>query len=266
MIEVGDRVRDTTFTFKALLSVITAIPIVVGMYKAYRTFTDFDEQGSREIGSRPTVQDEKLNPWYSDDYIPTTLDVGSLSASWKTMAFDRVCNEVAKNCYYAVARYKRDGIAKMRTLRILCVGGNLCVTNNHNIPDFDCKLSIITSEQKNGVSSNFEMFLGKDDILRFPEEDLAYFRVACMPPRRSLLDMFPGKTFKTQSNGALVSRSELGVPTFDMVRGIHEKIQTTTMGDFASWAVSLKRNTEMGECGTALVGDTPVGPVILGLH
>lgn len=266
MIEVGDRVRDTTFTFKALLSVITAIPIIVGMYKAYRTFTDFDEQGSREIGSRPTVQDEKLNPWYSDDYIPTTLDVGSLSASWKTMAFDRVCNEVAKNCYYAVARYKRDGIAKMRTLRILCVGGNLCVTNNHNIPDLDCKLSIITSEQKNGVSSNFEMFLGKDDILRFPEEDLAYFRVACMPPRRSLLDMFPGKTFKTQSNGALVSRSELGVPTFDMVRGIHEKIQITTMGDFASWAVSLKRNTEMGECGTALVGDTPVGPVILGLH
>lgn len=264
--EAGERVRNATFAFKALLGFITAIPIAIGMYQAYRTFAGHDEQGSREIGSRPVAQDEKPNPWYKDDYVPTTLDVGSLSASWKNMAFDKVCAEIAKNCYFAKARYMRDGVAKMRTLRILCVGGNLCVTNNHNIPEMDCKLSITTSEQKGGVSSNFEMFLGKDDILRYPEEDLAYFRVACMPPRRSLLDMLPGKTFKTQCNGALVSRAEPGAPTFDMVRGIHEKVQTTSMGDFPSWAVSLKRNTEMGECGSALVGDTPVGPVILGLH
>jgi hypothetical protein len=264
--DVGDKVREMTFSSKALLGVLTAIPIVMGMYKAYQAFASFDEQGCRETGARPTAQDEKPNPWYSDNYVPTTLDVGTLSASWKTMAFDKVCSEVSKNCYHVVARYMREGVAKMRTLRVLCVGGNLCVTNNHNIPDLDCRLTITTSEQKGGVTSNFEMFLGKDDVVRFPEEDLAYFRVACMPPRRSLLEMFPGKTFKTQCNGALISRADTGTPTVDLVRGIHEKVQTTSMGDFESWAMSLKRNTEMGECGTALLGDTPVGPVILGLH
>jgi hypothetical protein len=181
---------------------------------------------------------------------------------------EQVATKVFRNCFYAVARYEREG-PKSREIRLFGLGGNLYVTNNHNIPERDVTLDVVTHRTSGGVSRNFSFFLGKDDTFRLPEKDLVFFRIGCTPPLPNLINLIPGQGFRTVCPGALCSRDEQGeeqTHTLTGIRYAEAHYVRELDSSFASWESGVDRNTQKGMCGSVMLGLTPSGPMILGLH
>ncbi len=269
MVELGQKARSARIPNKVVLTVITVVPLLAGAAYIWKHLTAFQLQGSRDIGERPKANDEKENPWYRDDYEPSTFDVGVLSASWKNRPIDLVAEKIYRNIFFATARFERDGVKKKREMRILCVGGNLCVTNNHNIPEVEVNLTVVLSKQTPGVGNNFEFKLGKEDTFRLPESDLVFFRIGCMPPKANLVDIFPSENFRTVCNGALLGRNAEGSDETRALRGIKFDPEFYTHQldrKFKSWVYSAAEATVNGDCGSVVLGFAPTGPTILGLH
>jgi hypothetical protein len=142
------------------------------------------------------------------------------------------------------------------------------VTNSHNIPEEDCTLSIVAGEACEGVNACFKFFLGKFDVFRLPESDLVFFRIGCMPPKKNLIDLLPASTFHCVAKGFLLGRAADGVPTRNAVSAAVLNLAYRAQMDktFRSWTCKVAADTVDGDCGTPMVLETPVGPIIAGLH
>lgn len=269
MVSLGDRVRNATIKEKLFLAFISIVPTVATIAAIYKAWTRLNVQSSSEEGERPTTKDEKPNPWYRDDYEPSVFDVGTLTRSWKALSMEKVGEKVFRNCLYAVAKYDRDGVPKSRKMRVLGLGGNLYVTNNHNIPEQDIKLEVVMQRRSLGVSQNFTIFIGEKDVYRRPDRDLIFFRIGCAPPLPNLLDLLPGESFRGVCNGVLCGRDEMGNDEFQPMRAItyDPSSYAFELGtSFPSWCARVERDTVKGMCGSTVLGFTQSGPMLLGLH
>jgi hypothetical protein len=268
MVVYGDRVRGYTMKHKLLLAFLMVVPTVAGIATMYKAWKKLSLQSSADEGERPTAKDEKPNPWFRDDYEPSVFDVGTLSRSWKPRKMEEVGEAVFRNCVFATARYEKNG-PKSRKMRLLGLGGILYVTNNHNLPDSDFELDVVMQKRTIGVSSNFTIFIGKKDVYRRPDRDLAFFRIGCAPPRKNLLGLLPGESFRTICNGVLCGRNEEGLDETNVLRAITYNPDSYVYElerSFPSWGATVDQNTEKGMCGSAVLGFAPSGPTILGLH
>nr|UDL17006.1 MAG: nonstructural polyprotein [Biomphalaria pfeifferi virus 3] len=269
LVTVGQKVRAARTQHKLLLAFLTAAPLLLGAAYVWKQYHSFEMQGASDVGGRPTARDEKENPWYRDDYAPSTFEVGKLTASWKALSREQVSAKVQKNVLYATAHYMRDGLPKMRAMRLLCVGGQVYVTNNHNIPQLDVKLRIKAGPQVEGIGSNFEFALGMKDTYRMIDKDLVFFRIGCMPPKANIMELIPRDNFKGTFNGDLVGRTPEGeshVRPVQAVKYLPSFYTKELERYFQSWSYWSKDSTVSGDCGTVLVGYAPTGPAILGLH
>jgi hypothetical protein len=267
MSRIGDAVRSSFVAKSALLSLLVGLPMAAVAYKAYKQAQKFDLQSSWQEGGRIDAHDEKPNPWYRDDYRTSEFDVGMLTSSWKALSQEQVAAKVARNCAYAEARYTRDDREKRRPMRLLALGGQLYVTNNHNIADVpEMMLSIHLNTREVGVGSSFEFRLVTSTVFRMPEKDLVFFIIGSVPPKTNLLDLLPGTDFKTVCNGLLMGRSPEGIPEQMYLRAITKGNKETEIGEFTSWLYQTRQNTVMGQCGSPVLGMTPSGPMIMGLH
>jgi len=268
IVSFGDRMRKHVVKHRVLYAFLSFVPTAVAIAAAWKMWNSPIAQSSAEEGVRPTAKDEKPNPWYRDDYEPSTFDVGALSSSWKALSVEQVAQKVYRNCLYAKARYERDG-PKSRTMRIFGLGGNLYVTNSHNIPELDVTLDIVMQKKTAGITTNFSFFVGAKDTYRMPERDLVFFRIGCAPPLPNLLDLIPAQGYRTVCNGALCGRDENGVDETTAMRAIRfeeqKKIHALSQ-NFDSWTAQVDVDTVKGMCGSVVLGFTPSGPMLLGLH
>nr|WBY66461.1 MAG: nonstructural protein [Eriocheir sinensis marnavirus 2] len=264
---IGDAVRSNRMTQSALLALVVGLPLAAMAYKTYKQLQTFDLQSSWTEGERIHATDEKPNPWYRDDYRTSEFDVGMLTSSWKALNQEQITAKVQRNCAYAEAKYQRDGVTKLRPMRLLALGGQLYVTNNHNIADVpEMMLSIHLNSREIGVGSSFEFRLVTSTVFRMPDKDLAFFLIGSVPPKTNLLDLLPGEGYNTVCNGLLLGRSPEGVSEQMLLRAISKGIKTTELGGIPSWLYQTRQDTVMGQCGSAVLGMTPVGPMIMGLH
>lgn len=157
------------------------------------------------------MKDEKPNPWFRDDYVPSSFECGRLVSSWKNMSESDCLAKVSRNCIYATARYMREDGAKCRDFRAFCVGGHLYVTNAHNIP-YDIatmQIDVIMGQATSGVNNNFSFRLNAQDVYRETENDLCFFRINCTPPKTDLCELLVEPTYKTQASGHLLDRKSV---------------------------------------------------------
>jgi hypothetical protein len=253
---------------KMLYGLLVAIPTIIGMYKMYSRVST-TVQGSKDTGSRLNVKDEKPNPWFRDDYVPSSFECGRLVSSWKNMSESDCLAKVSRNCIYATARYMREDGAKCRDFRAFCVGGHLYVTNAHNIP-YDIatmQIDVIMGQATSGVNNNFSFRLNAQDVYRETENDLCFFRINCTPPKTDLCELLVEPTYKTQASGHLLSLGPNGVFTPIILKNIRRDLSYSPDGnEYNFWRAATTRETVKGECGSITLAFTPQGPAVLGLH
>jgi hypothetical protein len=229
------------------------------------------EQGNvlEAIGSKPASLGEPANVWQQKQYVPSTIDIGRHTLSWKGMDDQQVKRCLANNCVFM--RFKQPDGVSWKVARCFGLGGQYFLTTNHSIPEFsgDLQCHVIRSPEVHGPTGNVFFRLPEKDIRRNPQKDLVVFRCRAIPPMRNVMDLFirerltgfrgPAYYYGRARDGHLVSKE---------VGGVHEGTHyNERMGcQTQIWWGRSDKPTELGDCGSILIVRSGTGPIIAGIH
>lgn len=225
---------------------------------------------SKDVGTRPVAQDEKQNVWYKDTFELTTFDASPLTTSWNDQTHEQVCGTVSRNAVNIRVRRQLDGGQWKRTdCKAFCVGGNLYVTNNHNIPTDLCEVEAVLGPVSTGLKNAIKFQLGSSVVHRVPERDLVFFRCRAIPPKRDLRGLFSKDGIKGGVyKGTLVTRQEDGeimkrqLDAYRYVGELNYSLARTSMGMVGRTTPA----TRVGDCGGVALFETGKGPILAGIH
>lgn len=270
----GDSIRSSSIKSKMGYAALCAFPAIIGLYKVYNVLypqTQGNEMSvtSESVGARISTQDEKPNPWFRDEFIPTEMDIGRLTKSWKGVPLEIVKKTVANNVVAINVFYDRDGDRKMRPGKAICLGGQWYMTNAHSLYGAEMDVELVQSSPVQGITSNVKFKLFSDSVRFIKEKDLAFFKVTCLPPKKDITQLFPSHKYKTVCGGYLVKRSPDGEIVYNGVHNI-KRVNEHKVLDLGltldSWFMNVDNNTQSGDCGSVLLAISPQGPMLLGIH
>jgi len=220
------------------------------------------------------TRDDKVNPWIKDELVLSDFYVPSRSQGWKNMSHEFVQSRIAQNVVSLQAQFVRDGEVKHVPATAVCVVGHIYMTNNHSLPaDIDEYEVHLSDMPANGnITSNVKFMLAQSTVLRIPEKDIAFFLCRATPPRADLTSLFLKNEFpQLYCNGFYIHCRAGSRACVNQVEAIH--FATPELGDMrlTGWFGRVGMNarsehTRFGDCGSPLVGMTPAGPIILGIH
>jgi hypothetical protein len=228
-------------------------------------------------GASEFARDEKPNPWIKDEMILSEFYVPSKTKGWKGLSREHVLSRLCKNVVSIRSEYERDGQMAYKPATALCLHGHIYVTGSHCIPEDVESVRMFVSDmpESGNINSNFDYLVQQSAILRIPSKDLAFFQCRVTPPRADLRDLFLKQRFEQLvCNGAYIHCKFHSVATTNALDCIRFEVPDAADVRLPGWFGELtydrdsthSRNTELGDCGSPMVGFTPAGPMILGLH
>lgn len=229
-------------------------------------------QGAAALkGSQPeSTGDKKENVWYKDTFECTSFDVSPSTLSKAHWSMDQLVKFVSPNCISYTARVIRDDSVVERYGKATCIGGHTYLFNNHCIPFDSFELSIIFQNSKDGVSQNFTTLVTPVQMKRFPSKDVLLIQLPSIPPKKDIRCLFAKESFEGRFDCEYVQRSKEGsivrfnakAPKKFAFAYSNDEVSIDTNG----WKTSVTEDTVMGDCGSLLVTNTALGPLILGIH
>ena len=280
----GNRVSEKIGVSKFLLQISGAAMVTYGLYKTGKKVLNmfhYDLQGNNlskedfkvhdtKVGSAPKPDtDARVNVWYKDDYETTNFDVSPTVSSAVGLGFDRVAQMLSKNCVHATIRRTVDGVVIPRHIKMICIGGNNYITNNHNLPpNLDLSVELIHTQTTSGVNGNLTFLLTQSEIKRYAHLDLAALRIRNLPPKKVIVDYFCKDTFRGQFCGSYIKRDMNGEVVHNELQNIRfqPKFSDELGITLQTWSGYSTQVTLKGDCGSMLLANAPCGPVILGMH
>jgi len=201
-----------------------------------------------------------------DYYYSETTELTSFQGSEKAkcMNLEDLSKRVERNVLYA----ELSGSTHTSVCRLLGVGQNYYITNNHSLPEGLDSASILMGMDKNGVTMKSECHLSEHDVVRDISKDLALIRLVSVPPRKSLLDYFLNEQPTGNSEGHYIDRAASGrIDRYDMKHIRYEPVKAKNLQDNLNCATSLiSIETYTGQCGMPLVAQSGQSKGILGIH
>lgn len=230
------------------------------------------QNAQSDEGKTPIITStEKQNPWYKDTYVTTPFDTSNTITSTLSGNFQDFVNKIGNNCVYATMTYSRNGGTPSRNFKMVCLQGTQYITNNHSFPTdiSNIVLTIIIEDPQKGINNNLTMNIFEHDITRFVEQDLCILNLTALPPKKSIIKFFPKQNFSGRFNGIYLQRLSDGslrktiVNSLNKVDNYPYKPLNRTID---TWMGKVTEPTVIGECGSLLIGQTPTGYAILGIH
>jgi len=283
---IGARINKKLGHHKQVLSILTGLTSALIMYKTYARLSDYwdkevmapqthatkkkeeDVENTDENGHAPIIDDDstKVDVWYKDDYETTSFDITPVISSLKGLPSSQYRDIVLRNCVH-FRSYKSEEVS--RPVHAICVTGHIYLCNEHGLPNLDeFYLKITQQNQSNGVNSNIKILVTSDMIVRYPEKDVAFIELKCLPPKKNIVNFFAKDSFRGKSKGYYLSRNEDGSIFQKNISNIsfrphmvHDVLKISEC-----WFGRVDTPTDMGDCGSLMIADSPVGPIILGIH
>lgn len=265
--------RSTTFGtgYLAVLNTLLSVAALTAVYSVVTwLFPKQKKRGVKQGTSESDLftKDEKPNPWYKETYTPSKFDYSPLTTSWKSLKPAQVEERIMRNVLHVRASYTNaKGDKCGRDYRILCLEGQMYVTNSHNVPVDDVMMTVVQTASTSGISSNFKVRLHPGDFYRDPQHDLVFFRLRCTPPKASLTGLLVTEKFTGICPGAMLVRNEDGSTQRIGLQALQRSIED--VGDTVNMLLVRGEAdivTISGHCGSPYLGYFPMGPVLLGLH
>ncbi len=152
--------------------------------------------------------------------------------------------------------------------RLLGVGGEYWLVNNHCIPPGVDHVRVVMARDKGGVGMTIETSIEESLISRDPVNDLALVRLRSVPLRKDLRSYFPATMPTGNAVGEYVDRNDSGdIGVYEMSHITYasryiDDIQTTL--NVATSRCSVE--TERGMCGMPLIALCGEAKAIIGIH
>lgn len=260
-------VRDNKWKSLAIGSLFLAIPACLAAARLYR---QLQLQGTESLGGRISAKDEKENVWTTNEYVPSQMEYGRLTMSWNALDFTKVEEIVSRNVMYAELTYERlNGSTVetvMKVMRLTALGGQMYVTNAHNIPVDQGVLRVVPRPQSEGMGETFTVTLTNIRKFRVPDRDLIFLEMRNVPARFSVAKLLASESFRTQCDGVMLARGASGCLDRVAFQNARKIVTPTEIGVHVGYEVVPSRPTLAGECGSPYLLQSPVGPVLAGIH
>jgi len=217
---------------------------------------------------------DRPNVWKNDSYQLSRFDVSDVSTSFRSLSLQSVEQMILRNCVTFRTHYvrERDGVMcnVIRPTRAFCVAGHVFVCNNHGLPELESlDLEIVSAIVAQGVTGNVRVRITSSQIKRFPAHDLAFVLLRCGAPGKDLTQLFCKSTLAGSYHASYLSRLDSGETQVKPVMAAKRvaSMPCQQLGiSVPSWAGRVVGPTVSGDCGSVLLAQTALGPVILGLH
>jgi len=216
------------------------------------------------IGTRPVpVEGERINVWYKNDFVVTSLDVTVQTSSAKGMGETEFRRRLSQNCY----RLEVVGIDnKGKSTGAVAICGQIFALNGHALEGEQWTITFARCDQSQGINSNKTLLIVSSQVYRVPNSDVAFINVTGMPPCADISKYFAKETMNGRYIGEYLA---LDRTTFtlsvnrveNIVRTHHPHEPEEIMFSGKSQSLTIK-----GDCGAILWSFTPQGPVIFGIH
>nr|ULG00062.1 MAG: putative nonstructural protein [Locarnavirus sp.] len=222
-------------------------------------------------GSAPEpAGDKKENVWYKDVFECTSFDVSPSTLSKADWSMDQLVKFVSPNCISYTARVSTGETIIEKYGKATCIGGHTYLFNNHCIPFESFELSVVFQSAKDGISQNFTTLVTPSQLKRLPDQDILFIQLPSIPPKKDIRSLFAKESFEGRFDGEYIQRTKDGgiirfpakAPKKLEFNYDRDGILIQTMG----WKTAVESDTAMGDCGSLLVSNTALGPLILGIH
>jgi len=270
MSAAGERMYNTFVNWK----VVGLCALLLGAWTIWKASSMFAKTFFGDLQGNVVsefAKDDKENPWVRDEILLTDFYLPSLTKGWNNpkLSRDDVLQFVKKNVV-AIKSYWEDADMKHTIpATSFCIGGHIYVTNNHCMPEVSEFMVDMTQEPTTGnVGKNVSFKLSQSMIYRIPEHDLAFFWCV-LPPKADLTGLFFKREFTSLvCSGSYVNARFSQFPSTNDVDAIHcnEDTHPQLKHTMKVWFGQPSVPTEFGDCGSPLIGFTPCGPIILGIH
>ncbi|APG77498.1 hypothetical protein 1 [Hubei leech virus 3] len=281
---LGDKVNKKLGQCSFSDGLIALLSTSVGVFAIYKSVkavcgwmkSDTDKEdtpkweAARDIGKRSNAaREETENFWYKETIEVTPFDMSRSQASMKSWDVERVMEYVGRNCAHIEGTGETEKLeSEYMSCKAIALKGKVWLTNYHSIAGFKTlSLNFIIQKQEDGFSTNFQQSFTAASFHRIPDTDLVWFNVTATCPRKDITGLISKPSFVGIMEGMYVQRSEMGVIVRNPCVNVHKGRTILQGGDeITIWMSTPRFETVVGDCGSILVGMSPCGPCILGIH
>lgn len=247
-------------------SLCAAAIVCVGLIVAYKvthSVDDLSSQGGTQSYETRPHGNERESVWYNDAFEVSHLDMGRQSISWKQLTEDELVSKLSQSIHYM--RSKDPGAVKWHISNVIALGGQRYLTTSHTVPNGETISCEFFTENAVGISTNCKFTLKQSQIKRMGE--ICIFEMHRLPPRRDITDLFVRKeAISFRGDGILLSRMRNGVVKKRRITGLNV-MKAEVLGNLTTCYFGFSDEITIdGDCGSLLVLNTNLGPVVGGIH
>ncbi len=220
---------------------------------------------------------KKDNVWIKDQIEMSDFHISAKSVGWKNKSFDEVLAVLQRNVVHIM--HSEDNFDKwhagkmLHTATAIGLCGHLYVSTAHCFTFVKEAYARVTRHPiVQHASANIRVILEREFMVE-TEDDLVFFELTGLPPVADITDLFFKNRCETLvCKGAYIHCRFNQYPEVNKVNKIWQNTECGVITNIQRevgknlWRNCPTGSTRNGDCGSMLVGDTPMGPVILGVH
>jgi len=278
---MGDKLYKAGAAVSPLFYVVAAIPLAIGLLSLPSLFSREDPEPVKEpqganlsasIGKRFETDkpDEKPNVWYNSQFEASSFDIPLMTSSWKGKTVDEISQLLRNNMISIHFQHiLEDGNTFGGDSHALALGGHLYVTDSHLFaPAKLYRLKIVHGMDCDGMNVNKTLTIDEASLYRVPGTELVFFELA-IPPKANIIDLIPSASYYGKFDGFQMKRESNGFVSHMKVKAL--QLLPSYIGNPVNlhmdvWRGQAEHKTDNGDCGSTLIGMSPAGPLVIGLH
>lgn len=275
--QIGRRVQDVVTPLRVahFAKIIAGLWLLKKILYPTKVMEKVETQGNEmsrlsDVGKMPVAEiSGREAVWYNNEVQLAPADFTRESASAKASCFTDFLKRLSSNVI--VVQIKRE--ETIHCSRALCVSGQIYVSNAHTMHfDGDSTEMCIISNTLEGLDSNWRGVISKTDMILDYENDLCFFVLRNIPPKKNISKYFLEGFGAGSFNGSYISRSDVGEVEYQQIKNARYTknvgIKILEKNQFSDrWIMpSQDQTTNDGFCGSPLVIETPSGYAIVGIH
>nr|ULG00022.1 MAG: putative polyprotein [Marnaviridae sp.] len=259
---VGNNAAEV-LSSRPVMVVIGAAISLLAMGKACLTLQDKFQVQSHE--SQPQPSFEKTDPWKVNNYILTPMDVGRKTSNYRSWTRDQMVEHLKNNLFIANVHTKG-----CKRTRVVAICDRYYAVNSHALQGYkSCKIDLMREDSVGVNDSIYGVEIEAHQIEQI-SPDISIIFIPQLPNRKDIRELFGKKAYNGTSHGYYVHRELDGtdiVLDVKKIKGYNFRHIGLYEGKaFRAYEGTCETPTEVGFCGSPLIAETALGPVILGLH
>lgn len=256
-------------------------PIVESWDEGYGEQSPYYPQGNYNSTARvPEPRpNQPTKPFYRHDPVVLSgIELSQVSKCAKGQGVHNVFERnVSRNCAFALMSTQIPGTVNRSGTRtkMFHLSSQVWIINGHSVPEPPFYLSIITSPQQGGVSTNItDMLITSNLMWRKPMTDFVFLRLSSCPAAYCMLEYFT-ENLPGVYEGCYFGRDQDGQVRRNGLDNVRQDRSGFTHTDVFGrpivhhgrmWSATPQRPTVLGDCGSPMCVIDNAGSFILGFH